>query len=176
MVKAALMAGGVLMLVGVAAAAWPSESVTQRSRRLIQVRTYDRRGPTVFVQGGFDRVRVAGGQVLSISTLLATDGYWVRARPGFLTRERLRGVKILAVDRAWNTVGDWRTANMLSRWIEEGGAVLVLSSGEGPEARHVVGSGRVAVIDVRAFETEDFVERLLAAVHWLDDVPTPAQQ
>ena len=170
MVKAALIAGGMLMAVGVVAAAWPAESVSQRSRQLIQTRTYERRGPTVFVHGGFDRVRTAGDQVLSISTLLATDGYWVRMRPGFLTRHRLRDVRILVVDGPWETIGDWRTRTMLWRWIHEGGSVLVLAPGEGPEARHAIGAGRVSVIDPAAFDPAAFVERLLTAIHWLDDV------
>ena len=169
MVKASLIAGGILMIAGVVAGAWPAERVAERSRRLIQTRTYERRGPTVFVQGGFDRVHNASGQALSVSTLLATDGYWVRARPGYLTRERLRGVKILLLDRAWETVGDSRTTRMLSRWIREGGSVLVLARIEGPQARHQLGAGRVAVIDSRAFDSAGFVAQLLDTIHWLDD-------
>lgn len=168
MVKVTLIAGGILMIAGVMAGAWPAERVTERSRRWIQTRTYERRGPTVFVQGGFDRIHNASGQALSVSTLLATDGYWVRARPGYLTRERLRGVKVLVVDRAWETVGDRRTRTMLSRWIHEGGSVLVLARVEGPEARHQVGAGRVGVIDSTAFDSAAFVARLLDTLHWLD--------
>jgi hypothetical protein len=47
--------------------------------------------------------------------------------------------------------------------------VLVLAPGEGPEARHHLGAGRVAVVDPTAFVSSDFVEHLLAAIHWLDD-------
>jgi hypothetical protein len=176
MVKPLLVAGSLFMLVGVAAAAWPDKSVTQPSRKLVPTRTYERRGPTVYVHGGFDRVRLAGNEVLSAWTLLSADGYWVRARPGYLTRERLRSAKVLVVDRPWNTIGDWRTATMLSRWIQEGGSVLVLAKGEGPEARHALGLGRVAVIDAAAYDPAAFVERLLDAMHWLDDGPMPGQQ
>ena len=168
MVRASLIAGGVLMLAGLVAGAWPEERVTERSRRLIPTRTYERRGPTVFVQGGFDRVQNASGQALSISTLLATDGYWVRSRPGYLTRERLRGVRVLVVDRPWETIGDSRTTTMLTRWIHEGGSVLVLARVEGPQARHQSGAGRVGVIDSRAFDSAGFVARLLETMHWLD--------
>ena len=169
MVKPAFIAGVVLTLAGVTAGAWPAASVTERSRRLVQTRTYDRRGPTVVVRGSAGRVRDADGQALSVSALLGADGYWVRARSEYLTRERLKGTKVLVVDRAWDTIGDWRTKTLLSRWIHEGGSVLVLAAGEGPEARHHLGAGRVAVVDPAAFATTDFVERLLAAIHWLDD-------
>jgi hypothetical protein len=169
MVKPSLIAGAVLMIAGIVTGAWPAERVSERSRRLIPTRTYERRGPTVFVQGGAERVHNASGQALSVLTLLATDGYWVRARPGYLTRERLRGVKVLVVDRAWEAVGDRRTTTMLSRWIHDGGSVLVLARLEGPEARHQLGAGRVGVIDPSAFDSAGFVARLLDTLHWLDD-------
>jgi hypothetical protein len=168
MVRAALIAGAALTLAGVAAGCWPSENVMERSRKLVTTRTYDRRGPTVVVHGGAARVRNADGQALSVSMVLAADGYWVRARSEYLTRERLRDAKVLVVDRAWDSVGDWRTTNLLSRWIHEGGAVLELTRGEGPEARHQLGAGRIAVIDPTAFSTTEFAERLLGALHWLD--------
>jgi hypothetical protein len=167
MVKPAFMAGVALTLAGVIAGSWPAES-TERSRRLVPTRTYDRRGPTVMVQSGAGRVRDATGQALSVTMLLGTDGYWVRSRPGPITREGLRDTKVLVVDRAWDTVGDRRTTTLLSRWIQAGGSVLTLARGEGPDVRRQVGAGRVAVVDPTAFETTDFVERLLGAMHWLD--------
>jgi hypothetical protein len=168
MVKAAFIAGAVLTLAGVVAGAWPAPG-TEPSRRLVRTRTYDRRGPTVMVHGGAGRVRDAAGQALSVTMLLGTDGYWVRPSFGYLTRERLEGTKVLVVDRAWETVGDWRTTTLLSRWIHEGGAVLVLARGAGPGTRHQLGAGRIALVDPTAFGTTDFVERLLGAIHWLDD-------
>jgi hypothetical protein len=167
MVKEAFIAGAVLTLVGVAAGAWPAPS-TEPSRSLVRMRTYDRRGPTVMVHNGAVRVRVATGQALSVTMLLGTDGYWVRSGSEYLTRERLEGTTVLVVDRAWDTIGDWRTSTLLSRWIHEGGAVLILARGEGPEARHQLGAGRIAVVDPAAFDTTDFVDRLLEAIHWLD--------
>jgi len=171
MVKEAFIAGAVLTLIGVAAGAWPAPG-TESSRRLVKTRTYDRRGPTVVVHGDAGRVRDAAGQALSVTALLGADGYWVRARSGYLTRERLRDTKVLVVDRAWDTIGDWRTATLLSRWIHEGGAVLVLARGEGPgdnDAYRHLGAGRIFVMDPAAFAAKDFAEHLLAALHWLDD-------
>src|SRR5687768_10861141 len=150
MVKPAFIAGVVLTVAGVTAGSWPAPSVTERSRKLVRERTYDRRGPTVMVHGDAGRVRDAAGQALSVPALLGADGYWVRARSGYLTRERLRDTKVLVVDRAWDTIGDWRTSTLLSRWIDEGGAVLVLARGEGPEARHHLGAGRIFVMDPAA--------------------------
>jgi hypothetical protein len=167
MVKPAFIAGVALTLAGVIAGSWPAES-TDLSRRLVRTRTYDRRGPSVLVHGGAGRVRDATGQALSVTMLLGTDGYWVRARPGPITREGLSNTKVLVVDRAWDRVGDGRTTILISRWIHEGGSVLTLSRGEGPEARHQLGAGRIAVVDPAAFATTEFVERLLAAIHWLD--------
>ena len=176
MVKQAFIAGAVLTLVGVAAGAWPAPS-TEPSRRLVKTRTYDRRGPTVMVHGDAVRVRVANGQALSVTLLLGSDGYWVRSGVEPLTRERLEGTKVLVVDRAWDTIGDWRTSNLLSRWIHGGGAVLILARGEGPrgpgahggtDARHQLGAGRIAVVDPTAFGMAEFVEQLLGAMHWLD--------
>ena len=167
MVKPAFIAGATLTLAGVIAGSWPAES-TERSRRLVTTRTYDRRGPTVIVHGGAGRVRDASGQALSVTMLLGTDGYWVRSRQGAVTREGLRDAKVLVVDRPWEKVGDRRTTTLLSRWIHEGGAVLMLAGGQGPEARRQIGAGRIAVVDPAAFATTDFVERLLAAIHWLD--------
>ncbi len=170
MVKMAFMAGVALTLAGVLGLAWPAPSVAERSRRLVTTRTYDRRGPSVTLHAGADRVRDASGQALSVTMLLAADGYWARSRAEYLTRERLRDTRVLVVDRAWDTVGGRRTKTLLSRWIHEGGAVLVLASGQGPESRHQLGAGRVAIVDPSAFDTTGFVQRLLAAVHWLDDV------
>jgi hypothetical protein len=121
------------------------------------------------VHGRAGRVRDASGQALSVTLLLGTDGYWVRSGSEYLTRERLEGTKVLVVDRAWETIGDGRTTTLLSRWIHGGGAVLILARGHGPEARHQIGGGRIAVLDPAAFGTTEFVERLLAAAHWLDD-------
>ena len=167
MVKPAFIAGVALTLAGVIAGSWPAES-TERSRRLVTKRTYDRRGPTVIVHDGAGRVRDATGQALSVTMLLGTDGYWVRSRQGPVTREALRNTKVLVLDRAWEKLGDRRTTTLLSRWIHEGGAVLILAGGQGPEVRRQVGAGRIAVVDPAAFGTTDFVERLLAAMHWLD--------
>lgn len=164
MVKQALIAGAVLTLIGVAAGAWPAPG-TESSRRLVKTRTYDRRGPRVMVHGGAGRVRDAAGQALSVTMLLGTDGYWVRPSLEYLARERLEGTKVLVVDRPWDTIGDRRTTTLLSRWIHEGGAVLVLARGEG---RHQLGAGRIAVVDPAAFATTDFVEHLLSTMHWLD--------
>lgn len=168
MVKFALVAGAALTLSGVVAGCWPEDSVLTRSRRLVPVRTYDRRGPTVIVHAGAERVRVAARTAVSVTGVLGADGYWVRSRPGYLTRERLKDTKVLVLDRPWDRVGDRRTTTLLSRWIQEGGAVLTLTRGEGPETRRDVGAGRVAVIDPSAFETTEFVARLLDALHWLD--------
>jgi hypothetical protein len=130
------------------------------------------------VHGSAGRVRDASGQALSVTMLLGTDGYWVRSSFDHLTRERLEGSKVLVVDRAWDSIGDWRTETLLSRWIHQGGAVLILGRGEGllgpgapggNDARHQLGAGRIAVVDPGAFDTKEFVERLLAAIHWLDD-------
>ena len=167
MVKPVFVAGVVLTLAGVMAGSWPVESVAERSRRLVAVRTYDRRGPTVTIHGGADRVRDATRQALSVTMVLGADGCWVRASRGYLSRAGLEGTRILVLERAWKTVGDWRTTNLLSRWIQEGGAVLILARVEGPEARHQLGAGRIAVVDPTAFGTTEFVERLLSAVHWL---------
>ena len=168
MVKAAFIAGAALTVAGVVAGAWPAENVMERSRKLVMTRTYDRRGPTVVVHGGAARVRDAQGQAVSVSMVLAADGYWVRTRSEYLTRDRLMDTRVLVLDRPWDSIGDWRTTNLLSRWINEGGAVLVLTRDEGPEARHQLGAGRIAVVDPTAFGTAEFAERLLAAVHWLD--------
>ena len=167
MVKEAFIAGAVLTLAGVAAGAWPAESVRERSWKLVPKRTYDRRGPTVLIHGS-DRVRDASGDALSTTILLGADGYWVRPSRDYLTRERLALSKVLVVDRSWNAIGDWRTSTLLSRWIHEGGSVLVLARGQGPETRHQLGAGRIAVIDPAAFGAAEFVEHLLAAMHWLD--------
>ena len=166
MVKGAFVAGVFLALTGLAAGAWPAESARERSWKLVPKRTYDRRGPTVLIHGT-DRVREAYGEALSVTILLGADGYWVRPSRDYLTRERLEAAKVLVVDRAWNSVGDWRTSTLLSRWIHEGGSVLVLARGAGPQARHQLGAGRVAVVDPAAFGATDFVEHLLAAMHWL---------
>ena len=168
MVKPAFIAGVALTLIGVVAGSWPAES-TAPSRRLVTTRTYDRRGPTVMVHGDAGRVRDATGQALSVTMLLGTDGYWVRSRQGPITREGLRDTKVLLVDRAWETIGDRRTTTLLSRWIHEGGAVLILARGQGPEARRQIGAGRIAIVDPAAFATTEFGERLLATMHWLDD-------
>ena len=167
MVKEAFIAGAVLTLVGVAAGAWPAESARERSWKLVPKRTYDRRGPTVMIHGP-DRVHDASGQALSTTILLGADGYWVRPSREYLTRERLEATKVLVVDRALNAIGDWRTSTLLSRWIEEGGAVLILARGAGPDARHQLGAGRIAVVDPAAFGATEFIEHLLAAMHWLD--------
>lgn len=169
MVKPAFAAGVVLTLAGVIAGYWPAERVAERSRRLVATRTYERRGPTVMTHGGAGRVRDASGQALSVTMVLGADGYWERSSRGYLSRAGLEGVSILVLERAWNTVGDWRTTNLLSRWIHDGGAVLILARVEGPEARHQLGAGRIAVVDPTAFDTKEFVERLLDAMHWLDD-------
>jgi hypothetical protein len=169
MVKPALVAGLALTVIGLAAGCWPNTSnALERSRRLVPKRTYDRRGPVVTVHVGAERVRDAGGNALSVPMLLGADGYWVRARPGYLTRAGLTGTRVLVLDRAMDAVGDARTTTFLTRWLQEGGAVLMLTKGQGPEARRDVGAGRVAVIDPAAFDTTDFVDRLLDAMHWLD--------
>ncbi len=167
MVKEAFVAGGIITLVGVAAGAWPAESVRERSWKLVPTRTFDRRGPSVMVHDAADRVRVAAGEALSVTILLGADGYWVRPSRDYLTRERLAHTKVLVVDRAWDSIGDWRTSTLLSRWIHDGGSVMVLAGGEGPEARHQLGAGRIAVVDPAAFGTAEFMERLLGAMHWL---------
>ena len=43
----------------------------------------------------------------------------------------------------------------------------MLTDGEGPEARHQLGEGRIAAVNPAAFNTTDFVTRLLDAIHWL---------
>ena len=75
MVKMAFVAGAALALVGVVGLSWPAGSVAERSRRLVKTRTYDRRGPSVTVHAGADRVRVASGHALSVTMLLGADGY-----------------------------------------------------------------------------------------------------
>lgn len=168
MVKFALVAGAALTLAGMAVGCWPEDNLPARSRRLVPVRTYERRGPTVVVHANATRVRIAARVAMSVTGLLGADGYWVRSRPGYITREQLKDTKVLVLDRPWDQVGGSRTTTLLSRWIQEGGAVLMLTRGEGPEARRDVGAGRVAVIDPSAFETAEFVVRLLDAMHWLD--------
>lgn len=168
MVKMALVAGIALTAAGLVAGCWPQESIQERSRRLVGTRTYERRGPAVTIHADAERVRNAAGETLSVTMVLGADGYWARPRREYLTRERLTNTKVLVVNRPWAEIGDSRTATLLSRWIHDGGAVLVLAGGAGPEARHQLGSGRVAVIDPSAFGTREFVDRLLDAMHWLD--------
>ncbi|MEO6222406.1 MAG: hypothetical protein ABIP90_04090 [Vicinamibacterales bacterium] len=168
MLKPALITGVVLTLAGVAAGCWPVENVMERSRKLVATRTYERRGPRVIVRAGAQRVTDASGQAMSVTMVLSADGYWVRSRDEYLTRELLRGTKILVVDRAWDTLGGRRTTTLLSRWIHEGGAVLMLGRGEGPDTRRRLGAGRIAVVDPTAFGTAELVEHLLDAIHWLD--------
>ena len=168
MVKFALVAGAALTLTGVAAGCWPDDNALARGRRLVPTRTYERRGPTVMVHGAAERARVASRVAVSVTGVLGADGYWVRSRPGYLTRDGLRDTRVLVLDRPLDRVGDLRTTTFLSRWIQEGGAVLMVTRGEGPEMRRVVGAGRIAVIDPSAFDTTEFVARFLDAMHWLD--------
>lgn len=168
MVKVALVAGVALALSGIAAGCWPEENVMARSRALVDTRTYDRRGPRVMVYGGAGRVRDASGEALSVTMVLGADGYWVRSGPEYITRDRLKDTRVLVLDRAWDRVGDRRTTNLLSRWIQDGGSVLMLMRGEGPEARRELGAGRIAVVDPAAFDAAGFAARLLDAAHWLD--------
>lgn len=168
MLKHALMAGVALMMGGIASGCWPDDNVLQYSRRLVATRTYERRGPIVTVDRGADRVRTADRRTLATTMLLGADGYWVRARTQYLTRESLRGTRVLVLDRPWDDMGDRRTTTLVTRWIHEGGSAIVLAAGQGPEVRRGIGGGRVAVIDPSAFETAAFVERLLDAMHWLD--------
>lgn len=168
MLKISFVAGAALVVAGVAAGCWPDDNALQTSRRLVTTRTYERRGPVVTVHGTAERVRVADGRTLATTMLLGADGYWVRARPEYLTRDGLNRTKILVLDRPWDAVGDRRTTTFLQRWIHEGGSVLVLARGQGPEARRELGAGRAAIIDPSAFDTAQFVERLLDTMHWLD--------
>ena len=162
-----MMTGVALLMAGVAAGCWPRENVLARSRALVVTRTYDQRGPRVFVETRAGRVRDAGGQVLSVPMLLGADGYWARSGPEYITRERLQDTRVLVIDRLPEQLGNRRTTTLVSRWIESGGAVMVLTAGQGPEVRTERGLGRVAVIDPSAFAAPDFVARLQAAMHWL---------
>ncbi len=166
MLKMAGMAGVALLVAGVAGGCWPRENVMARSRALVLTRTYDRRGPAVFVETRAGRVRDAAGQMLSVPMLLGADGYWTRSGPEYITRERLENTRVLVIDRDVEALGG-RTTTLVSRWIESGGSVLVLARGQGPEVRTERGLGRAAVIDPSAFAAADFVGRLQAAMHWL---------
>jgi hypothetical protein len=164
-----------LTLAGVVTGCWPKDNALDRSRRLVPTRTYERRGPVVTVHGGAERIRDAGGHSLSIVMLLGADGYWVRARPGYLTRAGLTGTTVLVIDHAIDAAGHERTSTLLTRWVQDGGSVLLLTRGLGPEARHQLGAGRIAVLDPRAFATTNFVARLLDAMHWLDTEKGPRE-
>ncbi len=128
-----MMTGVALLLAGVAVGCWPRENVLARSRALVVTRTYDQRGPRVFVETRAGRVRDAGGQVLSVPMLLGADGYWARSGPEYITRERLQDTRVLVIDRLPEQLGNRRTTTLVSRWIESGGAVMVLTAGQGPE-------------------------------------------
>jgi hypothetical protein len=175
MLKPALLTGIVLLVAGVSGCWWSDDNALQNSRRLVLKRTYERRGPVVTLHEGADRVRTADGRALAMTMLLGADGYWVRSRPQYLTRDGLTGTKILVLDEPWDEVGDGRTTTFLTRWINEGGSVLLLTRGRGPDDRTEIGAGRVAVLDPSAFNTTEFVERLLAAAHWLDRNEHPIQ-
>lgn len=171
MVKGAIALGMALTLAGVAAAWWPREAVLQ-GRALVDTRTYERRGPRVFVDRRAAIVRDGARVRVSITSVLSADGYLVRSGPEFITRDRLEGLKVLVVNRPLDALGDWRTITLVRRWIDAGGAALVLSTdAPGPPERRHQGAGRVATLNPEAFDTRGFAVALLDAMHWLDDPP-----
>jgi hypothetical protein len=168
MVKAGFRLGIALTLAGVVGGCWPGDDASAGSREWVKSRTYERRGPRVMVDVGARRIRDAAGRVLSVPVLIGADGYVVRSGPEYVTRERLVGTQVLVVDRAPEALADRRTAALITRWVKEGGSLLVLARNSGFDAQQLLGAGRVAAIDPSAFAADEFVSRLLAALHWLD--------
>jgi hypothetical protein len=170
--KPLIAVGLCLTVAGVVAGCWPSDPAFARSVRLVETPTWPRRGPRVLVDWPVALVRDAARDVVSIPGVLVGDGYLIRSGPEFITRERLQGARVLVIHGAVSDIADGRTRTLVTRWISEGGAVLMLTTGQPSNARQVVGAGRMASFTPSSVPAPELVAQLLATMHWLSDATT----
>ena len=157
-----------LSLAGVAMVCRPMPAILAPGRTSSGDAPVERRGPRVFVEFRAAHVRDRDRQQLSVNSVLHGAGYRVRARPEFITRDGLEGNRVLVVDRSVDALGDWRTAALVNRWIDDGGALLILAAGQPGPARVRQGAGRVAALDPTVLTPRAFIMDLLDAMRWLE--------
>jgi hypothetical protein len=89
--------------------------------------------PVVAIDEGHRNLHTAGGAYAPFAGLLRLDGWQVRANAGPITASALAGVKVLVIANAQSAPGGAASAfteaecATLRRWVEEGGALLLIA-------------------------------------------------
>lgn len=169
-----LALGPGLVVVGLMLGVWPSDSSGSRSRALVTERTWPRRGPRVLVAWDATTVRDRSGERWSVASVLSADGYRVRAFREYISRDALAGVEVLVLKDEPAALPDRRLRRLVERWLGDGGAVLVVTSGGDPGRDAALpgsGADRLRIVRASTWDGPTLAARVLAAMHDLTGVP-----